>query len=114
MQAAHLAVFQYPGPEGRSPLALARDAQVSKQAMNHLLTQLEHGAYLVRVVNPDNHRLRQVALTERGHGVVAVIRAAVADVEAEWQAALGPTSYRHLHGALFELANHLELPERDC
>ncbi len=113
VQASHLAVFQYPGPEGRSPLELARDAQVSKQVMNHLLTQLEHGQYLERVINPGNHRLRQVALTEQGHAVVAVIRSAVAEVESEWKTVLGPSTYRQLRGALLELAGHLELPEGD-
>jgi DNA-binding MarR family transcriptional regulator len=113
VQASHLAAFQYPGPDGRSPLELARSAQVSKQAMNHLLTQLEGAGYLERVIDPDNQRQRLVVLTERGHGVVAVIRAAVAEVEAEWEAVLGATTYRQLRGALFELANHLELAERD-
>jgi DNA-binding MarR family transcriptional regulator len=109
LQASHLAAFQYPGPQGRSPLELARNAQVSKQVMNHLLTQLERAGYLERVVNPDNQRQRLVELTTRGHDVVAAIRAAVADVEEEWQAILGPARYGELREALHELSNHLEL-----
>lgn len=113
LQASHLAALQYPGPEGRSPLELARNAQVSKQVMNHLLTQLERSGYLERVINPDDQRQRLVELTQRGHDVIAVIRAAVADVEAEWQTALGPVGYRQLRSALLELSNHLEAHARD-
>src|SRR5262245_55523824 len=36
----HLAVFQYPGPDGQRPGVLASRSELSKQAMNHLLTQL--------------------------------------------------------------------------
>ena len=42
---AHLAVFQYPGPEGQRPGVLAARTHASKQAMNHLLHQLETAGY---------------------------------------------------------------------
>ncbi|HWU23798.1 MAG TPA: MarR family transcriptional regulator, partial [Nocardioides sp.] len=48
LQPAHLAVFQHPGPDGRSPGDLARGARASKQAMNNLLAQLERAGYLAR------------------------------------------------------------------
>ncbi len=38
----------------------------SKQAMNHLLHQLEAGGYIVREAHPDDRRTRVVRLTERG------------------------------------------------
>ena len=41
LSAAHLNVFQHPGPEGVQPSVLADRAMMSKQAMNHLLGQLE-------------------------------------------------------------------------
>src|ERR687889_683929 len=40
---AHLGVFQHPGPDGQRPGVLAQRTQASKQAMNHLLHQLETG-----------------------------------------------------------------------
>lgn len=42
----HLAVFAYPGPDGQRPGVLAARTDASKQAMNHLLHQLEVGGYL--------------------------------------------------------------------
>ncbi len=63
---AHLGVFQYPGPDGQRPGVLALRTNASKQAMNHLLHQLEAGGYIVRESHPDDRRTRVVRLTERG------------------------------------------------
>jgi DNA-binding MarR family transcriptional regulator len=71
--------------------------------MNNLLTQLEKGGYLTRAVSPANRRERTVALTERGHEVIATIRGAVAAVEAEWRQALGPGEYQRLRRSLESL-----------
>src|SRR5215831_15627662 len=46
--AAHLDVFQYPGPENQRPSELAKRARISKQALNYLLGQLELRRYLER------------------------------------------------------------------
>src|SRR2546430_15318033 len=46
--AAHLDVFQYPGPENQRPLDLANRARMTKQAMNYLLGQLERLRDLTR------------------------------------------------------------------
>jgi DNA-binding MarR family transcriptional regulator len=103
---AHLAVFQHPGPHGRSPGDLARAANVSKQAVNNLLAQLERAGYLERLVNPDNRRERTIALTSRGHAVVKTIRGAVRQIERRWRAALGTREYERLR-LLLEQLNHI-------
>src|SRR4029079_16289474 len=38
---AHLAFLRYPGPHGKRPVELAAETNMSKQAMNYLLGQLE-------------------------------------------------------------------------
>src|SRR5438067_3569504 len=38
---AHMAVLRYPGPRGQRPVELAAEANMSKQAMNYLLGELE-------------------------------------------------------------------------
>jgi DNA-binding MarR family transcriptional regulator len=103
LTAAHLAVFQYPGPHGRSPGELARAAGASKQAMNNLLAQLERAGYLVRTVNPDNRRERTLELTARGHTVVTTIRTAVTGIERRWRADLGDRDYQQLRALLERL-----------
>src|SRR5213592_5270384 len=67
LDAAHLNVFQYPGPQGARPSDLAARLRISKQALNHLLGQLEKLGYLERQPDPDDLRSQRVALTQRGH-----------------------------------------------
>jgi MarR family len=46
LDAAHLNVFQYPGPQGARPTELAAGLRISKQALNYLLGELERLGYL--------------------------------------------------------------------
>ena len=103
LQPAHLAVFQHPGPDGRTPGDVARSALASKQAMNNLLKQLETGGYLRRDVSAANRRERTITLTPRGHATIAAIRTAIASVEEQWQRALGGERYAQLRALLVQL-----------
>jgi DNA-binding MarR family transcriptional regulator len=105
---AHLGVFQHPGPDGLRPGVLALRTQASKQAMNHLLHQLEAGGYLTRESHPDDRRTRVVRLTERGWAAVSVMGEAVARLEAEWCRALGDEVYKSLSDALTQLDEVLD------
>lgn len=105
---AHLGVFQYPGPDGQRPGILAARAHASKQAMNHLLHQLESGGYLVREPQPGDRRTRVVRLTERGWAAVEVIGQVCVAVEAEWKQALGTRTYVELRRALARLDGVLD------
>jgi DNA-binding MarR family transcriptional regulator len=105
---AHLGVFQYPGPDGQRPQELASRTLASKQAMNHLLHQLESGGYIFRERHPDDQRLRVVRLTERGRAAHAVIQNSAARLEVEWRRALGDDAYTLLSRALEQLHGLLE------
>jgi DNA-binding MarR family transcriptional regulator len=100
---AHLGVFQHPGPEGQRPGVLAARTNASKQAMNHLLHQLEAGGYILRESHPDDRRTRVVRLTQRGWAALAVIRQTMARVEREWHSALGEDAYGCLAKSLERL-----------
>src|SRR5213080_111446 len=52
LDAAHLNVFQYPGPQGARPSELAARLGVSKQALNYLLGELERLSYIERRQDP--------------------------------------------------------------
>jgi DNA-binding MarR family transcriptional regulator len=97
---AHLAVFQFPGPHHARPIELAERAEMSKQAMNHLLGELEQRGYLER---KPLARGTDVVLTRRGHAAIAAIRATVLAIEAEWAALLGAARFAALRAALVEL-----------
>src|SRR5579862_6573762 len=62
----HMAVLQFPGPDGARPGVLAVRAGISKQAMNQLLRSLEALGYIVRTDAPDQGRARIIRFTKRG------------------------------------------------
>ena len=103
LDAAHLNVFQYPGPQGARPTELATRLRISKQALNYLLGELERLGYLERRPDPDDLRSKRVALTPRGASAIEVIREAVGDVETAWSEQLGPTRFAQLRELLLEL-----------
>src|SRR5512133_1754124 len=100
---AHLAVFQYPGPQGARPTELATRLQMSKQALNYLLGQLERLGYLERRPDPDDLRSKRVVLTRRGTSAIHVIREAVVDLESAWAKELGAKRFSELRRLLVEL-----------
>ena len=104
---AHLIVIQYPGPQGLRPSDLAARLRMSKQALNYLLGELERLGYIERLPDPDDLRSRRISMTKRGDAVAAVIRDAVAEVEAEWTNQLGAMRFKELRALLAEL-NGLE------
>jgi DNA-binding MarR family transcriptional regulator len=101
--AAHLDVFQYPGPENARPIELATHTRMSKQALNYLLGQLEQLGYLTREADNRDQRSKRIRLTPRGRAATRAIREIVGEVEAEWQEQLGPQKFAQLRGLLAEL-----------
>lgn len=101
--ASYLIVAQYPGPQGRRPSDLARRLRISKQALNHLLGQLEQRGYISRDPDPDDRRSKRISLTARGTKAGIVIREAVAEMEDAWARRLGPERFAQLRTLLQEL-----------
>ena len=97
---AHLAVLRHPGPTGQRPGELAAQANMSKQALNYLLGQLESLGYVERRCDAGDQRSRRVHLTARGESTIAIIRAAVREVEDEWKAAIGADEVERVRAAL--------------
>jgi DNA-binding MarR family transcriptional regulator len=92
----HIAVLQFPGPDGVRPGTLAERAGMSKQAMNQLLRSLEGLGYIVRSEAPDEGRARIIRFTKRGHAAYAKIHDILRDVEREWSAELGSKDFARL------------------
>jgi DNA-binding MarR family transcriptional regulator len=100
---AYLIVVRYPGPQGARPSELAARLQISKQALNYLLGELERLDYLERRPDPDDGRARRIALTRRGTAAAKVIREAVTEMETTWGQQLGPKRFAQLRKLLLEL-----------
>jgi len=92
----HLAVLQFPGPDGVRPGVLAERAGMSKQAMNQLLRSLEALGYIVRTDAPDQGRARIIRSTKRGRAAYSKIYDILHDIEREWSAELGAKRFAQL------------------
>ncbi len=110
LNAAHLAVLQYPGPSGLRPSELAERARMSKQALNYLLGQMERLGYIIRRDGTQVPGSRQVELTERGEQVAYAMRSIVGELERQWERDLGPERFAQLRELLVEL--QASLPQR--
>ncbi len=101
---AHSAIFRYEGAEGRQPREIAARAQVSKQAVNDLLGQLERCGYLTRERHPGDGRARVVRLTPRGQRLDAAIWEAGREVERRWRERIGEPAWSNFRAVLDQLA----------
>ena len=99
----HMNLLLYPGPQGARPSELAAQRSMTKQAANYLLGQLEALGYLERRPDPNDRRSKRIALTARGERAAYTIRAAVRDMERDWQAQLGKDRFAQLKALLLEL-----------
>src|SRR5262252_906933 len=103
LRVPHMAVLQFPGPDGVRPGLLAQRAGMSKQAMNQLLRSLEAIGYLARSDAPDEGRARIVRLTKRGRAAYAKIHEILQEIEHEWSAELGPKHFSQLKALLLRV-----------
>ena len=103
LRVPHMAVLQFPGPDGVRPGTLAERAGMSKQAMNQLLRSLEDLGYITRSDAPDEARGRIVRLTNRGRAAYAKVHDILRDIERDWNAELGPERFAQLKELLFRV-----------
>jgi DNA-binding MarR family transcriptional regulator len=100
---AQMKIVQRIGPNGTRLTDLAEQAQVTKQTAGFLVDQLEKGGWVERVPDPADKRARLVRIAERGQAAIPVAAAAVAEVEAEWEAHLGRQDMKQLRRTLAKL-----------
>ena len=99
----HMAVLQFPGPDGVRPGTIAERAGTSKQAMNQLLRSLESLGYITRSDSPDEGRARVIRFTKRGRAAYAKAHDILRDIEREWSAELGSKDFAQLKELLFRV-----------
>ena len=104
----HIAVLQFPGPDGVRPGTLAERAGISKQAMNQLLRSLEDLGYIVRSGAADEGRTRIVRFTKRGRAAYSKIHDILRDIEREWSLELGSGRFAQLKELLSRVGEPIE------
>jgi DNA-binding MarR family transcriptional regulator len=103
LTAAHMYVFQSPGPDGVRPTELAGRTNMTKQAMNYLLDGLERGKYLERVPAPNDGRGSVLRLTDRGRDVERMMIEGSRRMERNWADLLGRDRLEELRNAIRDL-----------
>src|SRR5262245_1487631 len=106
-----LNVFLYPPPDRMRPTELAERANMTKQAMNYLLGQLEARGYIERRAERGSSR-RLVFLTKRGWQVRETILNVVTEIEAEWTSVLGQRRFDEFMNTLRTLWSLRQLDVR--
>ena len=99
-----LRVFLYPGPDGRRPADLARQCQMTRQALNYVIAALERRGYVTRGTESG---VRVVRTTAAGRKLITRLRTCVAAIEREWAAHLGKRRFDDLRDTLHELSHWL-------
>ena len=87
--AAHIHITRHLPLEGARLTELARWAGMSKQAMGDLVDQCAAWGLVQREPDPVDARARRIVFTASGLDWLAAFQAAVAQAEAEFQAAVG-------------------------
>jgi DNA-binding MarR family transcriptional regulator len=111
VRASHFELFKFPGPEGMHPTELADHVGLSKQALNHLLNELESLGYLTRQTTGTDGRHRVVRLTDRGLAFAAAVKAAVLAIEDELTMILGERRMTRLRTDLTAIPAGLKAAE---
>jgi DNA-binding MarR family transcriptional regulator len=106
---ALLNVMVYPHRDGMRPSDLADRINMTKQATNYLLGQLEALGYIERRAKKGSSR-RLVFFTRRGWQSIDLHRAAVLDVEVQWAKAIGQKRFNDFKETLGQLIA-LDMPD---
>ncbi|WP_443749531.1 MarR family winged helix-turn-helix transcriptional regulator [Asticcacaulis solisilvae] len=99
---SYVALFQYPPLDGQRPSDIAKRLRVTKQALNHLLGQLEKLGYVERRSDAAS-RQASIHYTERGWQVLEIIIATMQRLEADWRAKIGDERFAEFKATMKEL-----------
>jgi DNA-binding MarR family transcriptional regulator len=100
---SHVNVLVYPPPDGVRPIELAERCIVSKQAMNHLLGELEERGYIERR-SQKGRRTVLIHLTRRGWRFFETRWAAMKQLEDQWAAVIGEKRFEEFLDTLRRLS----------
>lgn len=102
---AHLNLMAHVPIEGIRPSQLAAQMQVTKQAVDQLLDQLETGGAITREPDPSDGRARLVRPTPWAMEAYLYVGSLLGDMEERWRQLLGDERFQHLQAAL-EILRH--------
>lgn len=105
LRPAHFRLLRFPGLDGERPTELAAGLDISKQAINPLLNDLDRWGYLERRIAAEDARGRVLHLTVRGRKLMSTIRRLHRQIESRWARQLGSRRFHVALAALDEMAH---------
>jgi DNA-binding MarR family transcriptional regulator len=96
----HGCVFGNIEPGGSRLTDLAFRANMTKQSVGEVTSDLERRGYVERVPDPDDGRAKIIRLTARGHEAQAIGRQLIDEAEREWAERFGEDRVAALREAL--------------
>jgi DNA-binding MarR family transcriptional regulator len=101
LRPGHGCVFGNIDPDMGSRLTeLAERANMTKQSVGEVTSDLEQRGYLERVADPNDGRAKIIRLTPQGRDAYWIGRRLIDEVEAEWAERYGEDNVRALRSAL--------------
>jgi len=88
-------VLRHLNPEGMHLSELAKDAQISKQAIGKMVRDLEHKGYVELIPDETDARAKYVRLTSKGQKLIDLASSIVSKMENDYQSLLGKKNYNN-------------------
>lgn len=92
---------------------IVQQCDVSKQAVSQQLAHLERNGYITVTPDPEDHRARVIALTERGEAAQHLVKRLLAEIESDWATDVGTDDMARLRAVLRRLLDGRVSP-RGC
>jgi DNA-binding MarR family transcriptional regulator len=110
VRVSHLALMRHIDTAGTRITELAKRAGMTKQAMGQLVREFQEFGYLELQPDPTDRRAKLATYTETGRRLADDAARAVADVQAEFKAALGKGGWKELRKLLGKVAKAFRTP----
>ena len=98
-------ILSLAGDDGARPSELAEGASISRQAVSQRVRELVARGWLTLEPDPADGRAVVARRTAEGNRILAGLETAIAELEAEWAAAVGDERYAVFRAVLDELAS---------
>ncbi|NOZ53835.1 MAG: winged helix DNA-binding protein [Gammaproteobacteria bacterium] len=96
-------VLRHVNPEGIHLSKLAKDAQISKQAMGKMVGDLELKGYVKLIPDEADARAKYVRFTVKGQKLIDLAIVVIFEMETNYQAILGQKDYNKLRQSVSQI-----------
>ncbi|MBL1259545.1 MAG: winged helix DNA-binding protein [Thiotrichaceae bacterium] len=101
---SHLNILRHLNNEGMMISQLAQDAALSKQLVGRMVKELTTKGYLNITEEQHDRRVKFVHYTEKGSELISRAVEIVADIELQYETALGKVEYERFRNTLAQLS----------